>query len=401
MKLLKRIALAMISLIIAAAIWLPAMHLVFAPNLNLYYTKSGVSPKARKLAARHVNLWTSPQLAEAEIAKMRSSNAEWDFMGRTFLVLALCNMSLADPNCADKHLEIVDKIIDNTISLESEFGIHHFLMPYSKDKPFICKPPRSIFLDGEIAMMIASRQMVRPKASYEPVLKELVDTMITYMEKSPVLSGESYPDECWTFCNSVALATITMSDALDGRDHSDFCRRWIETAKKHLIDKKTGLLVSSYDFHGYANDGPEGSTIWMVSHCLRFVDEDFAKDQYARAKKELAGDSLGFGFAREWPASWKGPLDIDSGPVLPILHVSPSSSGLAFIAASAFDDKDFLKKLLTTLNMGGLPTEDDKTLSYNSCSQVGEAVVFYSMTFGPILEKVKQLKATSKSEIKI
>jgi hypothetical protein len=51
--------------------------------------------------------------------------------------------------------------------------------------------------------------------------------------------------------------------------------------------------------------------------------------------------------------------------------------------------------------MGGLPTEDDKTLSYNSCSQVGEAVVFYSMTFGPILEKVKQLKATSKSEIKI
>jgi hypothetical protein len=139
----------------------------------------------------------------------------------------------------------------------------------------------------------------------------------------------------------------------------------------------------------------------MVSHCLLFVDEDFAKDQYARAKKELAGDILGFGFAREWPASWKGPLDIDSGPVLPILHVSPSSSGLAFIAASAFDDKTFLAKLLTTLNMGALPTEDDKTLVYSSCSQVGEAVIFYSMTFGPLLEKVKQLKANHKSETEI
>jgi hypothetical protein len=372
------------------------MHLFFTPNLNKYYIKNGISPKARKLAARHVNLWSNPELVRDEIAKMRTSNAEWDFMGRTFLVLALCNMSLSDSNCANQHLEVVDKIIGNTISIESKFGIHHFLMPYSKDNPFICQPPRSLFLDGEIAMMIAARQMVRPKTSYEPLLKERVDTMITYMEKSPVLSGESYPNECWTFCNSVALATIVMSDALDGRDHSEFCRRWIENAKKSLTDKETGMLISSYNFYGYPNDGPEGSTIWMVSHCLLFVDEEYAKDQYARAKKELAGDILGFGFAREWPASWKGPLDIDAGPVVPILHISPSSSGLAFIAASAFNDKDFLKKLLTTLNMGGLPIEDNKTLSYSSSSQVGEAVILYSMTFGPILEKVKELKANSK-----
>jgi hypothetical protein len=240
--------------------------------------------------------------------------------------------------------------------------------------------------------MIAARQMVRPKVEYEPILKERVDTMITYMQKSPVLSGESYPNECWTFCNSVALAVITISDILDGRDHSEFCRRWIETAKRRLLDPDTKILVSSYNFYGYANDGPEGSTIWMVSHCLLIVDEEFAKDQYTRAKKELAGELLGFGFAREWPASWKGPLDIDAGPVLPIVHISPSSSGLAFIAARAFDDKEYLAKLLTTLNFGAMPTEDDGTLSYSACSQVAEAVVLYSMTFGPLWEKVKQLK---------
>jgi hypothetical protein len=396
MKKLKRILLAVLALVIAACIWLPAMHLFFKPKMSDYYVESGISPKARKLAARHIELWTNPKLAEEEIAKMRSSNAEWDFMGRTFLALALGNMAIADGNCADKHLEVMDKIIDNTIKCEEEFGIYHFLMPYSKDKPFVCKPARSIFLDGEIGLMIAARQMVKPRAEYGPILKELVDTMIGNMEKSPVLSGESYPDECWTFCNSVALATITISDVLDGRDHSEFCRRWIETAKRSLTDSDTGILVSSYNLSGYANDGPEGSTIWMVSHCLLLVDEEYAKEQYARAKKELAGQILGFGYAKEWPASWKGPLDIDAGPVLPVLHISPSSSGLAFIAVRAFHDDEYLAKLLTTLNLGALPREDKETLTYSSCSQVAEAVVLYSMTFGPLWEKTKQLKTQKK-----
>jgi hypothetical protein len=222
--------------------------------------------------------------------------------------------------------------------------------------------------------------------------------MIGYMQRSPVLSGESYPNECWTFCNSVALAAITISDVLDGRDHSDFCRKWVQTAKRELVDRETGLLVSSYTFDGYPNDGPEGSTIWMVSHCLLLVDEEFARDQYSRAKKELALDLLGFGFAREWPRSWKGPLDVDAGPVIPVFGISPSSSGLAFIAASAFDDMDFLEKLTASLNLGGFATEKEGRLTYCAANQVGEAVILYSMTFGPVWQRVKDMQMARKLE---
>ena len=55
----------------------------------------------------------------------------------------------------------------------------------------------------------------------------------------------------------------------------------------------------------------------MSAHMLRAVDPVFAEDQYRRAKKELARTILGFGYAREWPASHRGPEDVDSGPVIP------------------------------------------------------------------------------------
>ena len=137
-------------------------------------------------------------------------------------------------------------------------------------------------------------------------------------------------------------------------------------------------------------EGPEGSTIWLVSHCLELVDEAFARDQYERAKKELGGRFLGFGYAREWPESWPGRMDVDSGPVVPILEASPSSSGLAFLGASSFEDRDYLSSLLRSLEFAGFPSRKDGALKYCASNQVGDAVLLYAALQGPIWEKVKR-----------
>src|SRR5690242_2851890 len=89
----RRTACALASLILAAAVWLPAMHLLFRPAAATYQaTPQNIPPLAQSLAARHLGLWEDPEKRSAEIAKMRASNAEWDFMGRTYLVLALVDM---------------------------------------------------------------------------------------------------------------------------------------------------------------------------------------------------------------------------------------------------------------------------------------------------------------------
>ena len=84
-------------LALAAAIWVPCLHLFFRKPLSDFYQEKGLSPKARQLAARHLQLWTEPSLRQAELKKMRGSNAEWDFMGRSFLVWSLVNMGLREP----------------------------------------------------------------------------------------------------------------------------------------------------------------------------------------------------------------------------------------------------------------------------------------------------------------
>jgi hypothetical protein len=388
--LLQKSILAVVALAVAAGIWLPSVHLLFKPNLDRYVSGEGIPPKARALAARHLALWSDPELRAGEITKMRQNNAEWDFMARTFFVLALGNMALREPEAKDQYLEIMDAIIDETIRLEEANGAHYFLMAYAKYGHFRSSDGRSLFVDSEIALMLAVRRLVEEKEAYKPLLAERVEAMVAYMQESPVLSGESYPDEAWMFCNTTALAAIRIADVLDGTDHSDFIGRWLEVAKRELVDPETGLLVSSFAFDGKPKDGPEGSSIWMVAHNLLLVDRAFAEDQYRRAKDALSASILGFGYAREWPQSWVGPMDVDSDPIVPFLEISAGSSGMALIAASAFGDEAYLSSLLTSLNFGGFPIEKDGQLRYAASNQVGDAVMLYAMVLGPVWAEVER-----------
>src|SRR6185295_390430 len=90
----KRAARGVACLVVATLAWLPIVHLMFPEDAQAVIRGKSTSPLASRLAARHLALWENPELRDREIARMRRSNAEWDFMGRTFLVLALSNMAL-------------------------------------------------------------------------------------------------------------------------------------------------------------------------------------------------------------------------------------------------------------------------------------------------------------------
>lgn len=390
MKHAKRILTGSVALVLAAAIWLPCLHLFFSRPASAFYAKEGLSPKARELGARQMQIWTDPQLREKELDRMRASNAEWDFMARSYLVWALANMGLRDPSSKPVCLQTMDRIIDETLHLEHEKGMYFFLMPYAKARPYLVQPARSLFLDGEIALMLASRRVLEDKPEYKAALTERVNLMVNGLRHNPHMALESYPDECWTFDHVVALTAIRMSDYLDGSDHTILIRDWVAMARKKLVHPESGLLVSSYETDGTPMIGPEGSSLWMVAYCLQLVDEDFARDQYERARHELGGSALGFSYAREWPDSWKGPADIDSGPIIPVLDISTGSSGMAFIGATAFGDDAFLASLNAMLDFAGFPSRKNGALKYCASNQVGDAVLFYAATLGPVWQKVKE-----------
>jgi hypothetical protein len=380
----------LLAFMVALGIWLPCLHFLFRKPVSDFYTEKGISPKARQLAARHLQLWTQPALRQAELKKTRSSNAEWDFMGRSFLVWSLVNMGLREPQIKDQYLPVIDQIIQETVRMELSDGIYVFLMPYAKDRPYRVKPARSLFIDGEVALMMGARRMLHEEPAYKQPMLERLTAIEQRWRASPIMAAESYPDECWTFDHAVALAAFKIADRLDGTDHSALCKQWIAIAKEKLVHKETGLLVSSFETDGTPLDGPEGSTIWMVVHCLSVVDEGFAREQYRRARKELGRIVLGFGYGTEWPASWQGPRDIDSGMVIPGFEVSAGSSGMAFMAASTFHDWDFLQALNATLDMAAFPSRKNGQLKYCASNQVGDAALLYASVLGPLWERISK-----------
>ncbi len=386
-----RIPLSLVALAVGFGLWLPAVHLPFrwlSPEAS--YLSDGIPERGWALAARHLALWSVPSVRQSELRQMRSANAEWDFMGRSFLVWSLANMALRDPTLQPTALEVIDRILDETLKLESEEGPEFFLMPYARRAPFVMQPARSQFLDGEIALMLAMRRALADRPDLKAALTERVELMTARMERSPVLSAESYPDECWSFCNSIALAAIRMADFLDGTDHSDLLRRWVAVARQKLVHPATGLLVSSYRVDGTHLDGPEGSTLWMTVHALQLVDPEFARDQYQRARRELGRIVAGFGYSREWPDSWRNQQDVDSGVVVPLLQASPGGSGLALVGAASFDDREYLAALHAALDFAAFPSRREGGLKYCASNQVGDAVLLYSTVLGPMWRKVQE-----------
>jgi len=370
------------SLCIAAAIWLPTVHVLFRPRLTELAGSTSTPVRAREMAQYHLRQLQDDMAAQR--ADMRTTNAEWDLMGRTYLVLALANLSRREVQQAPEYLRTIDAMLEDTLRIEAQYGQLHFLMPYALSGAWQQQPARSQFVDSEIALMLAVRQTVSPESRFELALAKRLRVIQERMEASPVLCAESYPDECSVFCNTMALEAMRISDACGGTDHSAFARRWVEIARQQLVDSWTGLLLSSFTWYGEPRDGPEGSSIWMAAHCLQLVDPAFAAEQYAGAKRELGRELLGFGFAREWPPSWQNAADVDSGPIVPGLDISAGSSGLACVASGAFGDAEFQRKLITTLEFAAFPIRDSAGLRYAASNQVGDAVLLYSIVQGPL-----------------
>jgi len=378
----------------AAAIWLSCLHLFFRPDPRDVRPGEGISSLAHRLSSRHLAIWSSPELRTLELRKMQERNPEWDFMSRTFFVLSLANMALVDPGFRDKACEIIDAIVENTLTIEKEKGAEYFLLSYARTSgKWRLNPPQCQFVDGEIALMLAARCFVKQRVQFKQLLYDRVNRIVSGIRKSPVLCVESYPNECWMFDNSLSLAAIRMADVLNGTDHGDFLAEWIRTAKTKLLHRPTGLLIATFTVNGTpapAGNCPEGSTIWGASHMLQIVDREFAEDQYRRAKAELSSSFFGFAYSREWTSGERISPDIDSGPIVPFFEASAGASGLAFIGSRAFGDYEFFSKLLTSLNFVGFPEENDGQLEYHASNPVGDAVLLYSLVLGSLWKEVER-----------
>src|SRR5437660_1412246 len=87
-----------------------------------------------------------------------------------------------------------------------------FLMPYAKARPYEIQPARSLFLDGEIALMMAARRALEEKPEYQTLMTERIHFMVERMQGNPLPIAESYPNECWMFEHVVVIGASAFQD---------------------------------------------------------------------------------------------------------------------------------------------------------------------------------------------
>jgi hypothetical protein len=371
---------ALTCLALATCLWVSTLHQWFErPPASL------IEPLARHQLA----LWDPEHQAAlgASLDHLRRSNPEWDLMARLFTALAFANLALRDPDHRAAYLAAIDRIVDRTLDDLVRGGDHGFLLPYGRDRPFVDPAGTSVFVEGELALMLAARQLVERDPDRAHLAQRWVQRTIEHLARSPVLLAESYPDEVWIFCNTVALAAIRLHDIGEGHGdrHAGLLARWVASARATVTDAATGLLAAKTTRDGVVLEGPEGSTLWLAASMLRVVDDDFARAQYAAALRELAGEAAGFGWAREWPASAPGRDDIDSGPTIPAVGANAGSSGLALVAARAFGDEPFARSLVASLGFAGFPVDDGARFAAGN--QLADAVILYALASGPLWER--------------
>jgi hypothetical protein len=386
---LKHLSRAALAVAFAASLWIPVLGRLERADPAPILAGQGLSPLAEGLLSRQLAALRDESLAARDQAGLRRVNPEWSLMQRSFLALALANASLRVPERKAELLAALDSVIDTTLADERARGFRGFLLPYARAAPYRGAPEGSLFVDGEIALMLEMRRLAEEKPAYRRLTAERVARVTASLQSAPLLSAESYPDECWSFDNANALVALRLADVLDGSSHRALIDAWLSQAKAHLVDPGTGLLVSSYTQDGRVKDGPEGSTLWMTIHALSWVDPAFAADQYARAQRSLRVDVAGFALAREWPPGMGGVHDVDSGLTVPLLGASPSSSGLAVIAAADQRDGPFLAGLLASLRYAGFPTRGPQGLRFAAGNPMGDAVVLYALTQGPIAARTR------------
>ncbi|MCA9566697.1 MAG: hypothetical protein KC656_02600 [Myxococcales bacterium] len=362
-----------------------------APVLGaLLWMVTGPSLEARSAAllAGQATAWEDPDTRARTTAELRRMNPEWDFMRRTFLVLAAADRALAHPEEADRWLALADDVIDSTLADEAAFGHRHFLLDYAGAKPWVDPARRSLFVDGEIALMLGARRLVRDDPRLAGLHRSRVARVAASFDAAPAGLPESYPDEAWLFCVTNALVGVRMADVLDGTDHQALVDGFLARVPG-LLHPASGLLNSEVTSAGAALDGPEGSSLWLVVTNLAVLDPTLANAQYDGAVRDLYHEALGLGWASEWGPTWRGPVDVDSGPIVPILDASPSSSGFALLATRAFRDDRRHAALARSLRAADLLLVLDPRLAELAGNPMGDVILLYALGHGPLWDRLR------------
>lgn len=195
----------------------------------------------------------------------------------------------------------------------------------------------------------------------------------------------AYPDQSWPVDSTVAVASLSLHDAVLAPRFRPVVTGWLGAVRQRL-DPATGLLPHRADpVTGAPIEGARGTSQSIVHRFLTDIDPVFAREQYLRFRELFVVTPPGLGPAvREFPAGTDGAGDVDSGPL--ILGTSLSATAVTLGAARVQGDGALAGALANYGDLLGMPVDTPWTRRYAfGALPIGDTFVAWSKSARPLV----------------
>ena len=313
----------------------------------------------------------------------RQIQGEWAIYACSMTAFALCNIIKLFPDTKDKYLHCIPELIELVNTPTIRFY-----------DTMLWKEDAMETLDGNnshmtylsiLAWMIGQYRLAGGDGRYDVLHRKLCDTLNRRMRQSRDLNLPSFPNGV-VFLPDMMFCLLALKDygKLYNGEFEDTVSLWLQMAKNHWIDKKTGLLYSCYHRNRTAGR-VSGAYAGLNCTGLAMLDEEFGREQFQIMKR-----TLGVQFGDEFEpyiaikeylhSSSKISFDIDAGPV--IYGLSPSGISFSMGAATYLGEWSFRKGLLATAELGGHTVKSRNTRHYKLAEIMltGEAITLAMRT---------------------
>ena len=309
---------------------------------------------------------------------------EWAIYSTSMLSAALVNTAILYPETREEAVEKIDSLIRITMSPELR---RYDATSWGEDPLETLGGNRShISYISLLAWMVSGYKTIGGGEKYDALFDALCRAMARRIMDSPDINLQTFPGT-YIYVPDMLVAIVALANyaRLNGGKYQEVVDTWLANMKANHIDPDTGLIKSFVpDGETWVGDQPVlGSYSALSVYYLTFVDEDFAREQYALLKKTFLKRHPFTGF-REHVKGTKGPLYLmDSGPV--VFGLSPTGTAFGIGAATYFRDWDLRKRFLRTGETAGFTVSSKRSRHYllGSYVLVGEAITLAMRTAVP------------------
>ena len=380
MRILLIVLAAVILVIFLKTVWVAAM----TKDIGSFETeRADILQRRSYLLGRVV---TTPQgLIDAMPSAVGAHfRGEWAIYSTSMLSAALVNTAILYPETREETVEKIDSLIMITMSPElrqydaSSWG-EDPLESLGGDKSHIS-------YISLLAWMVSGYKAIGGDAKYDSLFNRLCAVMARRIMDSPDINLQTFPGT-YVFVPDmlVAIAALANYARLNSGRYQEVVEAWLDNMKSNHMDPETGLIMSLVpDGETWVGDRSVlGSYSALSVYYLTFVDESFAREQYALLKGAFLKKRPFTGIRETLKGKNGGYYVMDSGPV--IFGLSPSGTAFGIGGATYFHDSDVRKRFLLTGELAGfsVKTKDTRHYLLADYALVGEAITLAMRTAVP------------------